>query len=150
MIKHIFKLFILLIISLSCQNNEDENLKRKVELLTMENNILKDSITKIEDNYILYSTLTGIPDRMMFKVNDTGNVRFGFLKYGKIRNYNVYQKMNDTGERKLLFSDVTNATFDYKFCPKSIDDNEIEIITVFDIQGLSNEVYTILEFPVAE
>ena len=148
--KYVLIIVIIPIIIISCQKSEYKYLNQTIDSLTMENMNLKDSISKLEDNSILNSTLIGLPDRIEFQVNDTGTVRFGFLKYGEIGNYDVYQKMNDTGERKLLFSNLTNATFDYKFCPKSIEDNEIEMITVFKINGLPNEVYTILEFPIKE
>ena len=44
----------------------------------------------------------------------------------------MYQKIKETGEKKLIYTDLTDTKFKFEFTPKSTKDNEIEIITEFE------------------
>lgn len=45
--------------------------------------------------------------------------------------------------RRLLYSNLTDSQFKFEFTPKSLDDNEIEIITEFE----SDEERSIIQVP---
>ena len=120
------------ILNYSCKNSEVEELKIQISDLELKIRILQDSLDKYDEYSIINSQLIGIPELRDYKVNETGIINFGFLKYGEIRKYNVYQKIKETEEKKLLYSNLIDSRFKFEFTPESIDDNEVELITEFE------------------
>jgi hypothetical protein len=125
-------LILVSLLNYSCKNTEVEELKKQISDLELKNKILQDSLNKYDEYSIINSLLIGIPELRDYKVNETGIINFGFLKYGEIRKYNVYQKIKGTEDKKLLYSNLTEPKFKFEFTPKSIDDNEVELITEFE------------------
>ena len=129
--KAIRLLILISLLNYSCKNTEVGELKKHISNLELINKTLQDSLDKYDEYSIINSTMIGIPELRDYRVNETGIITFGFAKYGEIRNYNVYEKINGTEEKKLLFTDLTHSTFKFEFTPESIDDNVIELIAEF-------------------
>ena len=124
-------LILISLLNFSCKNTEVEELKKQISDLELKSKTLQDSLDKYDEYSIINSTMIGIPILRDYRVNETAIITFGFAKYGEIWNYNVYEKIKGSGEKKLLLSDLTHSTFKFEFTPESIDDNVIELIAEF-------------------
>ena len=127
-------IFIILILffNLSCQNEKLQELEKKITELETKNSELRYYIDNNEKISIINSQLIGIPEERDYKVNEVGKLNFGFLKYGKIKNYKVYMKKEADKDYELIYNNLSDAKFKLEFTPKSLNDNRIDIFAEFE------------------
>lgn len=120
-----------LFLNLSCQDNTIQELEQKIIELEDKNKELQNYLDEKEDMDIIGSQLIGIPELRDFKVNKKGTINFGFMKYGKIRDYKVFLKNKEKNSSELIYDSLTNAQFKIEFTPKNLNDNELEVKAFF-------------------
>ena len=125
-------ILVILLSNLSCQNEKIQELEQKITELEKKNTELQYHLDNYEEISILHSQLVGIPESKDFKVNKKGIINFGFWKYGEIRKFKVYRKDKGKEKLELVYDNLTESQFKLEFTPKSLDDNELEIVAEFE------------------
>ncbi len=120
----------LLIITLSCNENDTEqkklkNLTEKISLLEEENKDLKDSIKKNKEDFLYSLQLVGIPHSKISKVGKKDSIAVLLQPFGyKLPKYEFYKIENN---KKIKINNNNSTFFNYQFKPKSTDDNKIKL-----------------------
>lgn len=131
-------IFIIFIMSLSCHQSdvkpkELEKLLTKVSILEDENKKLKDSILKIEENFLSSQILIGISDDQTLKVGKKNNIVMLLQTYNrKIPKYEIFKIEND---KEIKVGENDGTRFDYEFTPKSVEDNCPEFLIKIPYNG---------------
>ncbi|MCG9792636.1 hypothetical protein [Flavobacterium algicola] len=121
----------LFIISMGCKNSEEkpkelQNLLTKIDKLERQNKQLKDSLSNIEEEFLFSQILIGISDEQVVKVGKKNNIVMLLQTFNrKLPKYEIF-KIEGTKEIKIGENNQTR--FNYDFIPKSINDNELELL----------------------
>ena len=132
---------IIYILAISCTNSSEkskevENLLEKISILEKKNNILKDSISKNEKDYLNSIFLIGIPYNQSFKIGKKDSISMLFHpSFKKLPKYEIY-RIEDKKEIKI--GENNNSKFNLAFTPKSIEDNKLKLIVKMPNKG--NEI----------
>ena len=125
-------LFILLfIVSVGCKNSEEKskevkNLFTKIVKLEKQNKQLQDSLTKIEEEFLFSQILIGISDEQIVQVGKKNNVVMLLQTFNrKLPKYEIFKI---EGKKEIKIGEDNQTRFNYEFIPKSIQDNELELM----------------------
>ena len=140
---YILLILILLISFISCDDKKTEILTEKISHLEIQNQKLKDSITKFEYDKVENSRILGLTFKPTFQVGENSQVNFIFSYPEKIMTYDVYTSTDDGEPDELIFKNLTNNQFDYDFVPTKIGEEQIELIAVFKMNDSLNTEFHI-------
>jgi hypothetical protein len=133
--KQIFLLAIC-ITTLGCNNlktKEEQDLLNKITQLEEQNRKLKDSLSKNESDFLYSQILIGVADEHTLKVGKNNNVVMLLQTFGKeLPKYEIY-KIED--KREIKIGENNQTRFNYQFVPKSIEDNELDLLVKIPFQG---------------
>ena len=138
----------LVFLLVSCNNEETDNLQKRIAELEATNKKLQDSLNNIERDKIISSSLILIPQEEKMRSQETNKFTGIFFQDVNFPKYNVYEVFTDSDgekQRKLIREGVTDSKFQYEFTPTSKTDNQIELIAEFEKDTLKNEkleIYT--------
>ena len=125
-------LFILLfIVSVGCKNSEEKskevtNLFTKIVKLEKQNKQLQDSLAKIEEEFLFSQILIGISDEQIVQVGKKNNVVMLLQTFNrKLPKYEIFKI---EGKKEIKIGEDNQTRFNYEFIPKSIQDNELELM----------------------
>lgn len=123
---------ILALLAMSCNNaneQKDENpeVSLRIAELEKENKALKDSISQMEFDFLQSQIIIGIPDDEVLKVGKENNIKFILHTFDrKVPKYEVFDVTGGKQKSKIMTGDKT--MFEYKFVPKSVNDNNLELM----------------------
>ncbi|MAO48362.1 MAG: hypothetical protein CL527_06555 [Aequorivita sp.] len=128
-------------ISSSCDQQKLSDLNNQILELKNQNEILKDSISKLELNNINAFYILPTVEESSLKVNEKATIDFVFGYRDYIKNYNVYRLTGEKeNDRELILKDQKISEFKYSFTPKNKTDNRIKLMAVFNLDSISIEV----------
>ncbi len=108
---------------------ELENLNKK----------LIDSITKSDFEKVLNSNINGFTAVTEPRVNEECELKFIFNYPEKLPTYNVFSTTENGQIDKLIFSNLKDNEFKYKFVPKKAGEHKIKLVAVFKLNNAENE-----------
>ncbi|SFQ73011.1 hypothetical protein [Flavobacterium akiainvivens] len=124
-------LFAILLISLAgCGDDRHdaadiESLKKQNAELLKQNKILNDSLSLYEQRFVMSQILIGIPDAQIAKVGKENNIKVVFHPYAmEMPKYDIYEVK---GKDEIKVGSSNKTMFEYKFIPKSLKDNEVNL-----------------------
>ena len=121
-------LLLVLLQLISCKeynNSQESSLLKKISELESVNKKLNDSLTKMEETFLLSQVVLGFPDDIVMKYGEKTNIQFIFYSYDRtLPKYDVYKVEGDK-EIKVLSGDKTR--FNYEFTPKKIGMEELNL-----------------------
>ncbi|RRJ92916.1 hypothetical protein [Flavobacterium macacae] len=98
----------------------------KISLLEEENKLLKDSIKRNAENFLHSLHLIGIPHSKISKVGRNDSIAVLVHPFDiKLPEYEIYKIENN---KKIKIENNNSTFFNYKFKPKSINDNRIKLV----------------------
>ena len=125
--KHItiFIVLLFVIFTVSCNKSISESEKIKLELQTLqkENNLLKDSISKIIEESWNDKMLVGVPDGKL-KVGKNNKIYFFLYDSKELEDYDVYKIEN---KKEIKIRTEKFGTFLYEYIPKSEFENKVSL-----------------------
>ena len=116
----------------SCANGNTTVLNKRIEALEIENQKLKDSIMDIQHLKILKSQIFGSGYSQNFKANQENKLKFDFVYSEKTIPYSVYTTDGNGEMDSLIYDNLTENSFDYKFIPKKKGQYHIKLVAVFE------------------
>lgn len=143
--KKIFLLLAILVTIISCDSGrqeslELENLKNQISYLENQNKKLRDSLDQVEEMFLLSQIVIAIPDDEFLIVGKENNIPLLFQTYNtKLPVYDVFVIEND---KQIRVGSGDNTRFDFNYTPKSLNDNEVEMLIKMPYKD------QIFEFPV--
>jgi len=140
--RNTFQIIIIVIsfLVVSCNSNEISELNTKIEKLELENKKLRDSISKSDYNKILQTQILGSFDKPFAKVNEEINLSLQFCNQNFYSTYELFKINLENNERELI-KEANGGLINYRFTPKSINDNRVKFLAVFDLDS------TVIEIP---
>ena len=126
------------IITLSCNKSQEkpielESLITKISILEEQNKKLEDSLSKIEEEFLFSQILLGISDKQTLKVGEKNNIVMLLQTFNrKLPKYEIFRIENG---KEIKVGEDDGTRFDYKFIPKSIDDNSPEFLLKIPYNG---------------
>ena len=125
--KHITVIIVVLfvIFTVSCNKSISESEKIKLELQTLqkENNLLKDSISKIIKESWNDKMLVGVPDGKL-KVGKKNKIYFFLYDSKELEDYDVYKIEN---KKEIKIRTEKFGEFTIEFIPKSEFENKVSL-----------------------
>ena len=125
--KHItiFIVLLFVIFTVSCNKSISESEKIKLELQTLqkENNLLKDSISKIIEESWNDKMLVGVPDGKL-KVGKNNKIYFFLYDSKELEDYDVYKIEN---KKEIKIRTEKFGEFTIEFIPKSEFENKVSL-----------------------
>jgi len=146
-------LIIICITFFSCNNskqisNEEKALLDKISQLENENKNLKDSLSKNESDFLYSQILIGVADQHFLKVGRNNNVVMLLQTFGKeLPSYEIY-KLED--KREIKIGENNQTRFNYQFFPKSVNDNELELLVKIPYKGKVIKIPAKMTFNIKE
>ena len=113
-------------------------LNAKITDLEKQNKQLKDSISKTEETLLMSQILIGVPDEQVLTVGKENNIVMLLQTFNvELPKYEIYKIENG---KEIKIGENNQTRFDYKFIPKSINDNEIELLIKVPYKGRVLEI----------
>ena len=115
------------------QSEEIENLLDSISRIKKENNMLMDSILKIERDYLHSSHLKGNPFSKTLKVGKKDSISMYFQpNFKKMPKYEIFKIVD---KKEIKIGENVNSNFNIEFTPKSIEDNKLHILVKMPFDG---------------
>lgn len=141
----------LLFIALSCSKTNDKEyirMKEQINQLESQIEVLQDSLSNYEKEFLYAQIIIGIPEQMIQKVGRKNEITMLFQTYDrKLPEYEIFKV---EGEEKIKVGTGSNTRFTYNFTPKSIDDDKLELLVKIPVDGRSLEIPAHMTFKVEE
>lgn len=138
-------LFLFLTFLVSCTNSKNgDSSKEYQELLSEKNKLINenkkliDSIHEIEKEFLYSQILIGVPDESILKAGKENNIAMIFQTH--LKKIPEYQIFRIEGNKKIKIGSNNQTRFDYKFIPKSKEDNELELLVKMPYDGKVIEI----------
>lgn len=123
--------------TLSCNIKNDSQevniLLDRISKLEDQNKKLKDSLSKIEGDFLYSQILIGVPDVETIKVGKKNNIVMLFQTFDKkLPQYEIYRI---EGKKEIKIGENNQTRFNYEFVPKSIHDNTFSLLVKIPFEG---------------
>lgn len=113
---------------LSSCNNE------KIKKLEEENKNLKAQIIKQKNEQTINSQIILLPESIKFKKNDKNKITLFFSEIQKYPDFDLYlanDKFEYDKKDKISYKKITENKFEFDYIPKSLNDNNLNIVAHF-------------------
>ena len=142
---------LLSLLAISCTDSSEKKLNK----LTVENNelqsrieVLKDSLSDLEENFLHSQILVGIADEAILTVGKENNVVMLFQTYDKkLPEYEIFRI---EGNKEIRVGNNNNTRFNVNFTPKSIEDNKLKILVKMSYKNKPIVLQSELNFDVKQ
>ena len=120
---------LLSLLTISCTDSSENKLHDVVaenKELQSRIEVLKDSLSNFEEDFLHSQMLVGIADEAILRVGKENNVVMLFQTYEKkLPEYEIYKI---EGNKEIRVGNNSNTRFNINFTPKSIEDNKLKIL----------------------
>ena len=132
-----FLTFLVLILTCSCNNIENEELNSRITELENLNKTLTDSLNKIEFDRIINSQLIALPYEKNIIPNKPNKLNYWFHSNIDFPKYNVYRITKNGNEdvKEMIYENYNKSSFDFEFIPKTNKESRIELLIEFNLNG---------------
>ena len=130
---------------LSSCNNE------KIKKLEEENKNLKAQIIKQKNEQTINSQIILLPESIKFKKNDKNKITLFFSEIQKYPDFDLYlanDKFEYDKKDKISYKKITENKFEFDYIPKSLNDNNLNIVAHFGSDTLKIDLMGNLELEV--
>lgn len=138
-------LIIISFLFLSSCNNE------KIKKLEEENKILKAQIIKQKNEQTINSQIILLPESIKFKKNNKNKITLFFSEIQKYPDFDLYlanDKFEYDRKDKITYKKITENKFEFDYIPKTLNDNNLNIVAHFGLDTLKIDLMGNLELEV--
>lgn len=127
--KNCILISILFLLTLGCSDSNSNKLDELLyenKKLQNQVQVLKDSLSDFEEDFLNSQMLIGIADETVLKVGKKNNVVMLFQTYNKkLPEYEIYKI---EGNEKVKIGENNQTRFNVNFTPKSLEDNTLKLL----------------------
>lgn len=149
--KYVLLLLICFLV-LGCKDDklipEHKTLLKQANELREENRLLKDSLSRYEEEFLQSQIIIGIPDQNNFKVGKKNNIKLIMHTHSRdIPKYEIFRIDND---KEVKIGTGTKTMFEYEFIPKDLNDNELNLKIKVPFKDRFISIPAAMEFQVSK
>jgi hypothetical protein len=127
---------ICILTAISCnseKSTEKEKLIEEISFLETENLKLKDSLKKVEADFLYSQILIGIPNTKVIKVGKKNEIVMLLQTFNKtLPKYEIYKL---EGNKEIKVGESNQTRFEFQFTPKTIEEDTLELLLKMPYNG---------------